>query len=199
MPTLTLKLFSRTRHDCITKTRRPFVMHQNIFSSTVLPCNQYFHSCFQEDRQKTLWLRDRKTFVDQTVYVLDRHFSRPSLKFSFSICCIWYCSACLLTSWSRLRSGSPAALGLAGLLKPTGQHVRHPLHQGHIWTLLPCNIQPSQRKSYSTNTPTITGYSCVTSTRTRWQNKLSYWSINGSMWLCLQASLDQEVIIRTSV
>lgn len=40
-----------------------------------------------------------------------------------------------LTSGPSLRASSSAALGLAGLLKPPGQHVGHPLHQRHVWTL----------------------------------------------------------------
>lgn len=41
-----------------------------------------------------------------------------------------------LTSGSCLRSSSSAALSLTCLLKPARQHVWHPLHQRHIWTLL---------------------------------------------------------------
>lgn len=58
---------------------------------------------------------------------------RSKLMCEFTRIILIYC-----TSGSSLRTRS-AALRFAGLLEPARQHVRHPLHERHVRTLLSCN------------------------------------------------------------
>lgn len=71
-----------------------------------------------------------------------------------------------LTSGACLRSSSSAALSLTCLLKPAWQHVWHPLHQRHIWTLL--SWKKSRHVPFYHFSSINTCHSKRTKTRQRW-------------------------------